>query len=140
MPMTKRQADKRAKELLGPKAEVRLNRRVTWNEADRVKARVELAEIRASKPVRPDWLAVDDDAKRAYHTAFRAFREREEKLMTIALSTRVDVGVHLAIVAGFAAFGVRGSGDTYEDALADVERKNPALVKALKKTPTRSKK
>jgi hypothetical protein len=123
--MTKAAAVKEARRRFGPRGDVRLNRRVTWTESDRVSARADLAALRAAKPVRSiNWTLQTDAEKRAYVAAFRAFRAREEYLMGVALSHRYDVGENMSIVAGFSAFGVHGSGDTYEDAFADVDRKN----------------
>jgi hypothetical protein len=120
MPMTTRQATAEARRRFGPKGVARLDRRITWKEIDRVRAREELKTLRENKPVRPD--SADEDATLEYRTAFRAWRKKEEELMTIALSTRCDVGI-LTDEIGFAMFGIRGSGDTFEDAFADVDRR-----------------
>jgi hypothetical protein len=119
--VTKAKALKVAQAKWGAKGYVRMNRRVTWNEAGREKARVELKEHRTWKPVRPDNLydgkpAISVSDRDFWLARFRAWRKEEERLMTIALSHRYDVGI-LSNEIGFAMFSIRGSGDTWEQAL-----------------------
>lgn len=119
--MTKKEALAEARRRFGPKGYVQINRKVIHKAADRAQARVAVRQLRATKPIRPDFTKATDDDKRAYWKVNREFVERESFLMSIIWSHRCDVGSIMEILG---AFHVRGSGDTFEEAFADVDKKD----------------